>query len=71
VHRYDVGACELPIGGSSSAVAVAMRHTRQRAATCNECSFRVKGGVLASGHPLPQGTGGARLLGAVTKWSLT
>ena len=30
VHRYDVGACELPIGGSSSAVAVAMRHEEQR-----------------------------------------
>jgi hypothetical protein len=25
VHRHDVGACELPIGESSSTVAVAMR----------------------------------------------
>jgi hypothetical protein len=31
VHRHDVGACELSIGTSSSTVAVAMRHTRERA----------------------------------------
>jgi hypothetical protein len=29
VHRRDVGACEFPIGGSSSSVAVAMRQEQQ------------------------------------------
>jgi hypothetical protein len=28
VHRHDVGVCELPIGGSSSTVAVVMRQMR-------------------------------------------
>jgi hypothetical protein len=28
VHRHDVAVCELAIGGSSSTVAVATRHTR-------------------------------------------
>ena len=30
MHRHDVGACELAIGGSSSTAAVATRHERQR-----------------------------------------
>ena len=30
VHRQDVGACELPMGGSSNTVAVAMRQGEQR-----------------------------------------
>jgi hypothetical protein len=30
MHRHDVGACELAIGGSSSTVAVATRQEEQR-----------------------------------------
>jgi hypothetical protein len=29
VHTHDVGACELPIGGNSSPVAVTTRQKRQ------------------------------------------
>jgi hypothetical protein len=35
VHGHDVGACELPIGGSSSTVAVATRQRQQRRADCS------------------------------------
>ena len=39
VPRHDVGACELPIGRSSSTVAVATRQTRLTSKPSRECSL--------------------------------
>jgi hypothetical protein len=41
VHRHDVGACKLAIGGSSSTVAVATRQSGHSASGVAGCPFRV------------------------------
>ena len=41
-HRRDVDACDLPIRGSSSTVAVAMRHKRHRRWQAKRSSARIR-----------------------------
>ena len=48
LHRDDVGAGELPLPRALEPVAFAMRHMRQRAVTCTECSLRVKARLCAT-----------------------
>ena len=56
VLRHDVGACELPIGGSSSTVAVAMRHMQRRGRARRGARDGRAGGVRGHASPLPGGS---------------